>query len=75
MQRPRLHVNGCIMHGLAVVVMVSRADFPTTTNVTCKIIAHMLTRARKRGIDLRRGLSRKLKPISFGRGTRTKTST
>jgi hypothetical protein len=54
MQRPRLHVNGCFMHGLEVLVMVSRADFPKTTNVTCEIIAHMLTRARARGIDLRR---------------------
>jgi len=54
MQRPRLHVNGCIMHGLGVLVMVSRADFPKTTNVTCEITAHMLSRARACGIDLRR---------------------
>ena len=53
MQRPRLRCNACIMHGLEVLVVVSRADFPKSTNVTCEIVAHMLTRARARGLDLR----------------------
>ena len=52
MQRPRLHVNGCIVHGREVLVTVSRADFPKGTNVTCDIIANALACLRKLGVSL-----------------------
>ncbi len=52
LQRPRLHVNGCIVHGHDVLVAVSRADFSKGTNVTCELIAHSLTRLKNRGLDL-----------------------
>ncbi len=54
MQRPRLHVNGCLVHGHLVLVTVSRADFRKDTNVTCELIAHVLTRLKQARAPLHR---------------------
>lgn len=51
-QRPRLHVNACLLHGRSTHVAISRADMPKSTNVTIELIAIALTRLASQGLDL-----------------------
>ena len=52
LQRPRLHVEGVIVHGHFVHVSVSNADFPTDANVTIELVAYALTQVSSKGIRL-----------------------
>ena len=54
MQRPRLHVNACLCHGQEVLVTVSPPDFPKDSNGTCELIAHMLTRLKRKRVAVHR---------------------
>ncbi len=43
LERPRLHVNGMLIHGVSSLVTMSRPDMPKDTNFTCELIMHALT--------------------------------
>ena len=51
-QRPRLHVNACLVHGSSSLIAISRADMPKSTNVTIELVAIALTRLSRQGLDL-----------------------
>ena len=56
LQRPRLHINACIVHSQDMLVSVSLADFPKNTNVTVELIAIALSRLKARGLDLTKAM-------------------
>jgi hypothetical protein len=50
--RPRLHVWGVIVHGFFTLYTVSHADVNKGSSMTCDVIAYVLTRLDRMGIDL-----------------------
>ena len=51
-QRPRLQVTGAIVHGHALMFVVSNFDHPKDSSASTEIIAHVLTRLRQSGLPL-----------------------
>lgn len=54
MQRPKLHVTGCIVHGWGLVFAQSHHDHPKDASSMVEILGHVLTRMRDSGINLAR---------------------
>jgi hypothetical protein len=50
--RPRLHVQGIIIHGHGVFIGVSHADLPKDSNACLELVAASLTRIAAAGLDL-----------------------
>lgn len=57
LQRPRLHINACLVHSQDTLVSVSLADFPKNANVTIELIAIALSRLKARGLDLAKAMA------------------
>lgn len=51
-QRPRLQVTGCIIHGHALMFVVSGFDHPKDSSASAEVITHALTVVHKSGVPL-----------------------
>ena len=53
LQRPKLHLTGCIIHGFGLAVILANHDHPKDSSLMTEILAILLTRMRDMGINLK----------------------
>lgn len=53
LQRPKLHITGLIAHGFALILAVANHDHPKDASLMVELLAHLLTRLKRSGINLK----------------------